>query len=105
VSGTAFRGFFIISALAPGRLPGADYTNSTLPVGEGHEEQPILSRMTHQNLTLLGLRMIGIRMNLRERVLKHGDGLLEGHTVLLNVGCRFGGVPFEGWSIHLQALA
>ena len=65
----------------------------------------MLGRMTNQDLTLLSFGMVGIGMHLRQGVLKHGSGLLEGYAVLLDIGSRLRRVPFEGWSVHEQASA
>jgi hypothetical protein len=62
--------------------------------------------MADQDLATLGLRMVGIGVDLRHRVLKHGDGLLERHTVRLGVGSclgRMGGAAIPSRMPCVQA--
>ena len=41
----------------------------------------MLRGLTDQDLTRLGLRMVGVGVNLRQGVLEYGRGFLERHAV------------------------
>ena len=62
-----------------------------------------MERLANDDVPTLGGRVVGIVMDLRKRVLKHGCDLLEGDAVLQKIGRGLPRVPLESGSRHRGA--
>ena len=91
MSGTLLLALFIISTLTPGDFPSADQAQSTPSVGKRYQEETPLCRMTNEDFTGFQGRVVRIRVDASQRILKRRRCFLERYPVLCEFATAFAG--------------
>ena len=89
----ALRVFFIFATLARRGVSGADDPDPLLRLREDYQKKAPSGRMPDDERALLLLAVGRIRQDLGQGIPKYRRGILEGHTMLADIGRRLGRIP------------